>query len=173
MALESRLTSTCVICTGSAWTGGRSRSGRTMTATPWSRRSSRVNCSASHDDRVQVDQFAIGLAAADEFADAAEHFGHAHRFGGDLPQPLFERADRQLPLLQPPQAAVGIIGDDAQRLMDLVGHVGQQLAHHAQPRGVFELQLHFADLFLGYRQLRQIEDEEDVSAIGGPRAPRR
>ena len=110
-------------------------------------------------DFVQVDRFALRLAHLDKLADPSKDLGDTNRLGGNLFQAHFGRADREFALAQSSQAPVSVVGDDAQRLMDLVSQISNHFTQHAQPRGMLELKIHLADPFFRIVMLRAIDNE--------------
>ena len=111
---------------------------------------------------------ALRLAAGDELPQAADDLTGPQGLLGGLVEDLDGLRDGLgIRLGQQAPAAPGVVGDGAERLVQLVGQGGGHRAHRAQARDVDELGLQFLEARLGPLPLGQVVDEageEDLLA---------
>ena len=109
----------------------------------------------------------LGFAARDEFAQLADDVAGAQRLLGGLGQRIADlRRIGMIDGLEQPAAALQIIGDRRERLVDLMRQRRGHLAHGGQPRQAGELGLQLLELVLGLLPLGQIADEAGEEAAG-------
>ena len=144
MALRIRLTSTCWIWMRSASTRSASGSRRKETATPFSSRADQGERAGILDQLGQAFDPALAFAARHEFAQAADDLAGAQRLVGRLADRVAQHGRRlAFDALEQPLAALEVVADGRQRLVDLVRQGRGHLAQRGEARHVrhFRLQL--------------------------------
>ena len=112
----------------------------------------------------------LRLAARHEFAQAADDLACAQRLVRGLGQGIVNLLRvRMLDTLDQSAAALQIVGDGRQRLIDLVRERRGHLAHGGEPRQARQFRLQLFELPLGRLALGQVTDEAGKEAtIAGP-----
>ena len=121
------------------------------------------------DKLVDVLRPLLGLAARHEFAQLADDLAGAQRLLRGLGKRVVDLLRvRMLDTLDQAPAALQIIGDGRERLVDLMRKRRCHLAHGGEPRQPGEFGLQLLELALGRLPLGQVADEAgEVAAVAG------